>query len=94
MTLKALLSLRGFLFILNFLWHLDLQKPNIPAESSCVCAHFVLEFTGFMFFFFLIAYSIKILTEIYDVKSLLKQKIEREFNLFILIREQRDYIKD
>ena len=92
MTLKALLSLRGFLFILNFLWHLDLLKPNIPAESSCVCVRTLfLNLQDLCFFFFL---SIKILAEIHDVKSLLKQKIEREFNICILMREQRDYIKD
>ena len=61
-----------------------------------MCAHFILEFTGFIIIiiFFLIAFSIKIVAEIYDVKSLLKQKIEREFNLCILMREQRDYNKD
>ena len=67
----------------------------VRALYSWIYRIYVFFFAFFVFlFFFLIAYTIKILTEIYDVKSLLKQKIKREFNLCILMREQRDYIKD
>ena len=99
---KIYYDVKSFTIFTSVPLHLEFLVAFGSTETKYTCRKFlrvcalcswIYRFYVF-FFFFLIAYSIKILTEIYDVKSLLKQKIEREFNLFILIREQRDYIKD